>query len=223
MGDMIRIPIAKGGKGAIFEIDTDDLNEAFESNGNLMMLLVTEGLKVVLNSRMSKLAAPSKLEGKAAEDNKAAALTKAAENYSDFKSGKLSKKTSAAKAEGVDRAVMTEALRLAKAVVKNEIRKAGQKPSLVAAKEITEYAKQFVEADPSYIEQAKDNIAALKAKADAAVVETPLNIKLDPKLVKKAEEAKAARKEQLSAKQAGTVAKRGGAKVPPRRPEAAVH
>lgn len=223
MGDLIRIPIAKGGKDAFIDVDTDDLNAAFDVNGGLMMELIAEGLKVKLNSRMSKELAPSKLEGAQLEAAKASALKVAAKNYDDLKAGKLSKKTGASKAEGVDRAVMTEAIRLAKAVVKNEIRKAGQKPSLVAPKEITEFAKQFVETDPSYIEQAKENIAALKAKADAAVVETPLNIKLDPKLVAKAEEAKAARKSQLSAKQAGLVAKKGSAKVPPRRPEAAVH
>lgn len=56
----------------------------------------------------------------------------------------------------VERAVMSEAVRLAKEVVKNEIRKANMK---VAAKDITAAAKAFVEGDPSYIEQAKANIA----------------------------------------------------------------
>jgi len=216
---ILNIPIAKAGKGVTFAVDTDVFNALMEDNPEAAMRIVEEGFKAILNSRMSKLAAPSKLEGAEAEANKAAALAKAEENLNDLKAGKLTKKTSAAKAAGVNRAELTEAIRLAKNVVKNEIRKAGQKVSLVAAKVITDAAKALVESNPSFIEEAKANLA------EAAKVEPKMDImsliKLDPKLVAKAEADKAERKAQLSAKQASKPAKHKG-KVPPRRPEATV-
>ena len=181
------------------------------------MRIVEEGFKAILNSRMSKLAAPSKLEGADYEANKAAALAKAEENLDDLKAGKLVKRASTAKATGVDRAVMTKAVQLARDVIRGELRKAGVKISHVAPREITEYAKQQVAENPKYIEDAKALIAEaaeIKPSVDIASV-----IKLDPKRVAKAEKEKAARKEerQLSAKQAGIVGKRG--KAPPRRPQ----
>ena len=217
MADLIQIPIAKAGKNVMFEVDPDDINNL---PAEVFAMVVKEGLKVVLNSRMSKLAAPSKLEGKAAEDNKAAALAKAEENLNDLKAGKLTKKTSAAKAAGVDRAVMTEAMRLAKEVVKNECRKAGIKISHVPASEITAAAKVQVEGNPQYIEDAKANIAA---RANVlSVVDIKSLVKESPKLVAEAEARKADRKSQLSAKQAGKTDKRT-AKVPPRRPQSESH
>jgi hypothetical protein len=155
---------------------------------------------------MSKLAAPSKLEGAEAEANKAAALAKAEENLSDLKAGKLVKRSASASKTGVPREVMTEAIRLAKDVVKNEIRKAGLKISHVAPKEITENAKALVAADPSYVEMATEELA--KRAAKPSVIDIKSIIKEDPKLKAKAIAAAAERKSQLSAKQAGKVAPR---------------
>jgi|SRR5690348_9870485 len=214
---ILQIPIAKAGKGVTFAVDTDVFNELMADNPEAAMRIVEEGFKAILNSRMSKLAAPSKLEGADYEANKAAALAKAEENLDDLKAGKLVKRASTAKATGVDRAVMTKAVQLARDVIRGELRKAGVKISHVAPREITEYAKQQVAENPKYIEDAKALIAEaaeIKPSVDIASV-----IKLDPKRVAKAEKEKAARKEerQLSAKQAGIVGKRG--KAPPRRPQ----
>lgn len=152
---ILQIPITKAGKGVTFSVDTDEINEL---PAEVFARIVEEGMKVLLNSRMSKLEAPSKLEGAALESAKTAALAKAAENLSDLKAGKLVKRSASAKASTVDRAVMTEALRLAKEVVKNEIRKAGEKPSHYAASQITAMAKEVLEADDSYLATAKANI-----------------------------------------------------------------
>lgn len=222
MGRIIRVPITKAGKGVFKEIDTDDLNSMFETNPEMMEHLIAEGLKTVLNSRMSKLAAPSKLEGKALEDNKVAALAKAEENLSDLASGKLKKSASSAKAAGVDRAVMTEAVRLAKNVVKDQCRAAKIPLATVPAKDITDLAKKMVEQDPQFIVEAQANIEA-RGKVEVALNIADL-IHQDPKLVAKHEKEKADKKaeRQLSAKQAGKTEKRAG-KVPPRRPETSGH
>jgi probable addiction module antidote protein len=56
--------------------------------------------------------------------------------------------------------VADEARRLAKEVVEHEIRKAGKKPSDVESSKITQVVEEVVKADKSYIEQAKENVAA---------------------------------------------------------------
>lgn len=222
---ILQIPITKAGKGVTFDVDTDLFNSLLADNPEAALRIVEEGFKAILNSRMTskEFGAPSKLEGDALEAQKAAALAKAQKNLDDLVAGNLSKKAKSAKAAGVDRAVMTEAVRLAKEVVKNEIRRAGMKVSMVAAKDITAAAKVQVEQDPSYIEQAKANIA------ERASIQSAINIATliseDPKKVakakKEAEERKAAR--QLSAAQAGKTEKRSAkGKVPPRRPDASI-
>jgi probable addiction module antidote protein len=56
--------------------------------------------------------------------------------------------------------VADEARRLAKEVVEHEIRKAGKEPSDVESSKITQVVEGVVKADKSYIEQAKENVAA---------------------------------------------------------------
>jgi hypothetical protein len=217
MGEQIQIPITKAGKNVFFNIDSDDVNNL---PADVFAAVIKEGLKVFCNSRMSTLPAPSKLTGAEAEEAKAAALAKAEANWADMKEGKLVKRGAGAatKSAGVPRAEMTEALRLAKEVAKDLIRKAGMKISHVPAKDITAAAKQMVENDPSYFEKARQNLA------ERATIPTVMDIKSlvseSPKLKAEAEARNAAKKEKvLSAKQSGLVAKvTKTAKVPPRRP-----
>ena len=209
---VLNIPIAKAGKGVTFSVDMETVNELLAEDA-IFKQVVEEGLKTILNSRMSKLSAPSKLEGKELESAKAAALAKAQENLADLRAGKLTKKTGGA-TKGVAGKVMTEARRLARDIIKNEIRKAGMKPSQVEAKDITAAANALIEQDPSLIEEAKANIEERETKPLAIdikslVKESP---KLQAKAKAKAEQAKA--NKPLSAKQAG--------KVAPRKPSAAV-
>ena len=211
MGGQILIPITKAGKGVTFAVDSDIVNDLAPE---VFAMVVAEGLKNLLNSRMSKLEAPSKLEGAALEDAKAVALDKAAENLELLLAGKLVKK-SASKTSTVPKAVMTEAMRLAKEVVKNEIRKAGMKISAVPAKDITAAAKLQVEGNPQYLIDATENIA--EREKISSVVDIKTIISESPKLVAEAEARKAERKSKVSAKQAGIPAKRAP-KVLPRRP-----
>lgn len=214
---ILQIPISKGGKGAFFAVDTNDLDEAFDSNPDLMTQVITEGLKTILNSRMSKATefpAPTKLEGADLEEAKSKALAKAAENYDDFKAGKLSKKSKAATTEKKE--VLTEALRLAKEVVKDKLKANKVRISTVAAKDITAAAKALLEADrDTFVEKAKANLSERSATPSA--IDILALVKPDPKLVAKAEREKAEKKQErsLSAKQAGIPKARG--KVAPRR------
>lgn len=206
---ILQIPISKSG-GKKISVDTSSLPDEIYS------LAVYEGLKVFLNARMSKITT-AKLDGEALAEAHTAAYAKAEENLGMLLAGKATKaeRGSAAKADGVSREVMTEALRLAKAIVKDEIRAAKLRPSMVPAAEITAYAKQVLEADPSLIEKAKETIAAragVKPKLK-------LNFAEDPKLVAKAEKAKAEKKTAsgtLSATQAGRVVPRRGGPKPGR-------
>jgi hypothetical protein len=199
---ILNIPVTKAGKPIAVDTDTD-------LPDSMYTLALQEGLKVLLNKGMSKITT-AKLEGAELEAAKEAAYAKGLENFEAVKAGKV-KSGRAAKttADGkkVTGIVMTEARRLAKEVVKNEIKAAGMKISHVEASEITKAANALIEADPSFIEQATANIearAAVKSKVDISAL-----IHESPKLVQAAEARKA--KAPLSAKQAGKAAPRKSA------------
>lgn len=204
---ILNIPVTKAGNQTI-AVDTDSIPE------DMYQLAMEEGLKVLLNKRMSKITTKG-LEGDELTKAKDAALKVANENFEMLKASKLKRGRGGAKsADGskVPGVVMTEARRLAKEVVKNEIRAAGMKISHVEASEITKAANELLAQDPSFIETATANIEARKSKV------VSINIKglvhESPKLVAKAEAAKAERKSTLSAKQAGKVAPRKAQAVP---------
>ena len=196
----MNIKVTKAGKS--LEVDLQELpDEAYQ-------FVLQKGLEALLNARMSKVLTKD-LEGEKLAEAQAAALKIAEENLSNLKAGKISKARGGAKdANGnkVAANVMTEARRLAKEVVKNEIRAAGMKISHIEASVITKAANELIAADPSFIENAKANIEARSAVKSAINIANLVHE--SPKLVAKAEAAKAERKTQLSAKQAGKAAPR---------------
>lgn len=217
----LRIPVTKAGNRMI-EIETDQIPN------DMYNLALEEGLKVMLNRGMSKVPAAKGLEGKELEAVRESAMLIAQANVEKLKESKLRKgRAAASSADGtkVSGVVQTEARRLAKEVVKNEIRAAGMKISHVEASEITKIANEMIASDPSFIADAKENIAKRTAmvavgKDDAETKAAALaklaslgGIHESPKLVAKAAETKA--KKPLSKTQAGTVA--------PRKPKAEVH
>jgi hypothetical protein len=216
----LKVPIAKA--GATIDIEKTIIDNLPEE---MFELIVMEGLKAILNSRMSKVGAVTKLEGDAKAAAQAKAMEIAADNLDKLQKGEIKTK-SAAKVEKSSREVMTEARRLAKAIVKDEIRAAGMSPSKVEASVITKAANALLEARPEIIEQAKANIAArtgmlpkaaddADAKAKAiALLESLGGIAESPKLKAKAEREKAERKATLSAIQAGKPAPRKKAPQP---------
>lgn len=193
---VISVPVTKG--KAPIEVELDSLPE------DVYREAMIQGMKVLLNRGMSKI---TKETYPNEEELKTAAMAKATENLEACKEGKI-RFTGSTKAKGISGVVKTEAMRLARNIVKDEIKKAGGKISHYSASDITAAAKELLDASPELIEQAKANLA------EREKVPVKINISaipVDPRRVKAAEDkaAKAkASKGQLSAKQAGMTAKR---------------
>lgn len=197
----------KGGCGTV-EVKVGDLPD------DIYKMVMAEGLKSLINSvGMSKLLPGiTKLEGQDKEKAIAAVLAKANETVQDLYKGTVKKGGKKAKTSG---AVATEAMRLAKMLVKDHIRNSGQKIGAYTAKEITEAAKKVLEGNPRLIQQAQANLdeRAAEAKTTGGLDLTALfgakastdEVKAKPKLPPK---PKAKGDKTLSAKQAGLVAPR---------------
>jgi len=193
----------KNGAGNV-EVDASRLPDAVYREA------LMQGLKVLAERAMSKItkeAYPDEAE------RKAAIAAKAQANIEDMYQGKT-KITGEAKVKKASGAVMTEAMRLARNLVKDAMKANKIKISTVKASEITSAAKQLLEADPSILKTAEANLASREA--------TPIKIDItqlihaDPELVAKdeAKKAKAKADKPLSAKQAGKVAPRAKGSKP---------
>jgi hypothetical protein len=202
----LNIPITKAGNKTI-KVDTDSIPE------EMFKMALEEGLKVMLNKKMSKVKSAKGLSEADVAKEQAAAMEIAGKNLEDILANKM-KKGRAAGASKVAGVVMTEARRLAKEVIKNEIRAAGMKVSHIEASQITALANELLKTDESYIKQAEANIEQRKAKvnddkdAAMALLQKLGGIAESPKLVAKAEKEAAAKKATLSKTQAGKVAPR---------------
>ena len=199
----LQVPVTKGGASVV--IDTDKLpQEVYEA-------ALAEGLKSLVNKGMSKIMTKG-LEGQKLAEAQAAAMTKAQQNADAMHAGTV--KLPGRKAKGkTPGKVMTEAMRLARNLIKDAMKAQGIKISHVKASEITKAAKAYLEQDASLIQKAEANLAEREA-APAPTIDIKALITEDPALVAKAEAAAAKKKDQLSAKQAGITAKRkpkGGA------------
>jgi hypothetical protein len=191
-GDVHSVTITKA--KAEIEVNTGDLPaDAFNE-------IIALGLKTWLNKGMGDVKTKD-LEGEALAKAKAEALKFANENLSKLLSGEFKK--SASKAAKVAGKVMTEAKRLARNFVKDQLKAAGEKVSHYPAAEITKAAVALIEADNSWVKMAEDSLEqAAKQKSTIDLK----SIKVDPKLVQKAESKK--KDKPLSATQAGIVAPR---------------
>ena len=219
-----RIPITKAGKGQTLTVTKEEIAALSDS---AFAAIVAAGLKVMLNANMSKF--PTKdLEGDELTEQQAKIMEKAAENKAKVLAGEVkSRGATATTADGskVPGPVMTKARQLAKETVKDELRKAGIRISLVASTDITAYANKLLADDPSYIVEATKLIEETKAKTAskegvlARLAE--LGISESPILVQKAEKAKAAKAKDkpISAKAAA----KPKAMPVPAKPQAAHH
>ncbi len=199
--NIISVPITKAGKNAVIEVNLGQLSD------EMYQLCMAEGLKAILNSRMSKVGPVTKYEkeGNTEELAKAnaTAMKIAEENLNKLMTGEIKAKAKKS-ASGLDRSVLTEARRIARDIVKNQIRAAGGKPSHYPASEITKAADAFIASDPSIVEDAKAALA--KRSENKPTVDISTLIKESPTLVAKAKAKSEANKAPgLSAKQAGMV------------------
>lgn len=197
---IMAIPVTKG--GATVDVDVSKLPD------DVYREALLQGLKVLANREMSKITKeniPNEAE------RKSEAMVKAEANVQKMYEGKIkiTGKKSTAKVSG---AVMTEARRLAKNLIKDAMKAQGIKISHVKSSEITSAANALLDSDPSLIAQAEANLAdreKVQVKIDIKSL-----IKTDPKLVAAAEEKKAKDKANrtLSKTQAGKTAPRAKAK-----------
>jgi hypothetical protein len=195
----------KNGAGTV-EVDTAKLPDAVYREAFL------QGLKVLAERAMSKItkeAYPDEAE------RKAAIQAKALSNIEDMYQGKV-KITGATAVKKASGAVMTEAMRLARNLVKDAMKANKIKISTVKASDITSAAKALIANDPSIVTTAEANLKA--REATPVKIDITALIHADPELVAKAEAkaAKAKADKPLSAKQAGKVVPRAkGAKPKP--------
>lgn len=195
---ILQIPIVKA-KGQFVPINTDSP----EDGGDLSPEVFTEalglGLKVLINRGTSKI---TKAAYPKAEELAAAAISKAGEQLELIRTNKI-KFTGQKKAAGISGEVKTRAMQLAKAIVKDEMKRVGKKIAHTKASEITATAKEVLEIMPELYEQAKAEVEARKAIKISDKINIS-GIKADAGLVAKAE-ARKAKAGTLSKTQAGKV------------------
>lgn len=195
---IITVPVVKG-KGTI-EIDTSMLPDEVYREALL------QGLKVLANRGTSKV---TKTTYPKDDELKVKAMEVAEAQKTAMYEGKI-KLTGGAKASGkVTGAEKTEAMRLARNLVKDELKRQKLKISHIAASDITAAAKLVLEEKPELYDMARANLA--DREKTPVGIDLSAVIKIDPKkkaaAEKKAAEAKAAKAGQLSAKQAGMTVK----------------
>lgn len=195
---LLTIAVTKS-KGSI-EIDTSKLPD------DVYREVLIQGLKVLANRGMSKI---TKASTKDEDELKSLSQAQAEKNLEALYSGKI-KFSAGVKAKKASGKVMTEAMRLARGIVKDEIKRNGGKVSHYEASEITKAAKAYLEADPAILAQAEKNLAEREAIPTPTTINLAELIKASPKLVAAAEAKK--KDKPLSAKQAGMTSKRSKAK-----------
>src|SRR6202035_3347651 len=153
----------KGYAGSV-TINTDDLgNDVYRA----IFQLGLDALYAKANGATKALAGITKLEGKALEDRKAEVKKAADKTTEQLVSGIIP----GAKAPKASGAVNTEALRLAKNMVRDLIKSSGQKVGAYSAKELTAAAKVVFERNPHLVKLAEKNLAerATEAKGSKAL------------------------------------------------------
>ena len=219
---ILSIPITKAGNVTI-EVDLDTIPEA------VYLGALEEGFKTYLNKGMSKITGLKDMTEEELSKAREAALVIATKNLEALKSGTVKRTRAKAAGAKVPGVVLTAARRIAKEVLKDEIRAAGLKISHIAPRDLTRLANERIAEDPSYIAQAQAEIDARNSatstidQASALAKLQALGLHEDPKLVAAAEAEKAKRKETLSAAQAGKPGKTAAprkAKAEPAQPVA---
>lgn len=194
---ILKIVVTKGGKDAFLEFETSDVPD------HVYQAALAEGFKAFINKGMAKILTKG-LEGSELDSAQAAASKKASENLAALLDGTFKLPGTKKAKSGVSGAVMTEAKRIARNRIKDEIKREGKvKVSHIAASEITRLAILVIEADPSILEEAAENLKARESKAPTGKLAELLgSVQVDPKLVAAAE-AKKKPSGTLSVKQAG--------------------
>lgn len=174
----IRVPIVKASTKedpSFAEVCIEDLPE------DVYKEVLIQGLKTLLNRGMSKIT------GTKTDDSRKAVMEVAAGNLQNLYDGKI--RMSAGVRSKVSGAVKTEAMRIARLIIKDALKAAGEKVSHYAAKEITALATELIngEQGKDILAQAQAAIAERSKKEESLKIDLS-KIKADPKLVAKANE-----------------------------------
>jgi hypothetical protein len=197
---IMAIPI-KNGAGSV-DVDTARLPD------DVYREALLQGLKVLAERAMSKITKEAYPDD---AERKAAIKARAEKNVEDMYQGKV-KITGAVTVKKASGAVMTEAMRLARNLVKDDMKRLKIKISTVKASDITTAAEAIIANDPSLIATAEANLAARAATPIKVDIKSLIHV--DAELVKKAEARATAAKanKPLSKTQAGKVAPAARAK-----------
>lgn len=201
-GKKIMVEIVKAKQS--MEFWTGDLPD------EVYMEALRQGLKVLANRGTTKI---TKSEYPNPDELKAAALAKATTIKADMEAGKI--RIVGGGKDKVTGAVKTEAMRMGRALVKDELKRQKIKISYVDAKDITKMAEDIIRINPEIMEKAKQAVEAREAEAaklkeGLAQIVTPgmINQTKKAKVDKAAAEEKAKANAALSSVQAGIAAQR---------------
>lgn len=209
-GVILQIPV-KGKQTLAF--DTTLLNDF---SPEVFAAIIEKGMQALLGSAMTKIVFTGLKEGSPQYvEMQQAAMTKALENLERLKAGTV-KAGRSRKSKGVSGAVMTEARRLARALVKEEMKRQKIKVSLVEASEITKLANALIEQNPELIEEATANLAKRDAEASKlAIADAVKAVPLSQTKIAAKAKAKADAQSTGSAASAGKVQARAKGKGAP--------
>lgn len=188
---VVSVFIAKG-KGSL-DVDISKLPDDVYNE------VIQKGLQSILGRGMSEIKTGS-LEGDELRKAQEAAMEVAAANLDKCYRGEI--RLMAAKRTKVKGKERTEAMRIAKQIVKDQMKAEGLKVSHYSAKEITAAAEQVLADNPEILEQAKENLAKIDKEREKKVkISLKSTMKADPKKV-------AAAKEKSDKAKAATAAKK---------------
>lgn len=193
----MQVQVAVTKARATVAIETDDIPEDVYKEALIL------GLKTLVNRGTTKI---TKAYYPDADELKAAAMATAERQVELIRTGKI--RFVAGKVKRASGAVMTEARRLAKLMVKAAMKEQGLKISHYASSEITKAANELLntEEGKEILKVAESNVAERSAKPIS--IDLSAIMEASPELVAKAE----ARKSTLSAKQAGIPMRRSRGK-----------
>jgi hypothetical protein len=197
---IVKIPVPKAGKGVYVEFSLNDVHD------RSYKMAVIAGLKQFVNRKMTKITT-SGLEGKDLEAAQAKAYEQALENLDDIKQGKVRDTVGGGGKKAGTGKIMTEAMRIARQLVKDAMKRDKIRLSDVDAKEITAAAKDLIEENPGILKEAEENLQEREKKEKKIVVKTS-KIRLNPEKVA----ANNAKKRTKAPVEAGKVRQRGEAR-----------
>ncbi len=205
MGTILNIPVPKAGAGVTVPIDIDD---AMDLPPETLREIMFQGLKNVLNRGQSKEASAKNMEGEAAAEQKEKVLAVVSKQWDLCVEGKVRVSGGRASTKGTDKAYHAEAMRYSIAIIKDAIKRNGEKVSHYLPKDIKQAAEMHLQGEdgPAIMALAKEAVDKRNAqKAEAKKIDLS-GLKPDEALVKKAEGKKKKKGEEGVAGIAAAVA-----------------